>query len=76
MSTESSASLPPRYPSTVSDWYFASRFILMHLACFAAIWTGVPWQALILCAALYVARMFGVSAGYHRYFSHRTYKMG
>jgi stearoyl-CoA desaturase (delta-9 desaturase) len=28
----------------------------------------------VLCAALYVVRMFGVTAGYHRYFSHRTFR--
>ena len=46
----------------------------VHLACLAAIWTGVSWQMLLLCLALYVVRMFGVTAGYHRYFSHRSYK--
>ena len=28
----------------------------------------------IVCFTLYVARMFFVTAGYHRYFSHRTFK--
>jgi stearoyl-CoA desaturase (delta-9 desaturase) len=51
----------------------ALPFISVHLACFAAIWSGVSWQALALCAALYWLRMFGVVAGYHRYFSHRTF---
>jgi stearoyl-CoA desaturase (delta-9 desaturase) len=49
-------------------------FILVHVACLAAIWTGVTAEALAICAALYVARMFGVTAGYHRYFSHRSYR--
>jgi stearoyl-CoA desaturase (delta-9 desaturase) len=49
-------------------------FILAHLACFAAIWTGVSATDLMLFAGLYAARMFGVTAGYHRYFSHRTYR--
>ena len=48
-------------------------FSLVHLACFAAIWTGITWQAAVLGAVLYVARMFGVTAGYHRYFSHRAF---
>lgn len=58
------------------DWAGAIPFILCHVACFAAIWTGVTWQALVVCAVLYVVRMWGVTAGYHRYFSHRTYKTG
>jgi stearoyl-CoA desaturase (delta-9 desaturase) len=52
----------------------AIPFILVHLACFAAIWTGVPPSALLLALVLYVARMFGITAGFHRYFSHRSFK--
>ena len=52
----------------------ATPFILVHLACFAAIWTGVTQKALILAIALYIVRMFGITAGYHRYFSHRSFK--
>ena len=48
-------------------------FLFIHLGCFAAIWTGVTWQAAALCFLLYWARMFGVVAGYHRLFSHRAY---
>ena len=64
-----------------SRWTFAkvlttSLMVLVHLACFAAIWTGVSTEALILCAVLYSVRMFAITAGYHRYFSHRSYKMG
>lgn len=54
------------YPSAVP-------FVLVHLTCFAAIWSGVTWEAVTLCVALYWLRMFGVVAGYHRYFSHRAY---
>lgn len=49
-------------------------FVLVHLACFAAVWTGVTLQAVLLGLALYVVRMFGVTAGFHRYFSHRSYR--
>jgi stearoyl-CoA desaturase (delta-9 desaturase) len=52
------------------------RFAVIHLVCAAAIWTGVSFEALLICVALYALRMFSVTAGYHRYFSHRTYKMG
>lgn len=55
------------YPSTIP-------FLLVHLACFAAIWTGVTAEALALCGALYVLRMFAITAGFHRYFAHRAYK--
>src|SRR5215470_15387222 len=48
-------------------------FILMHLVCFTAIFTGVSYKAVALCAAMYLIRMFALTAGYHRYFSHRAY---
>ncbi|KQT21759.1 MULTISPECIES: acyl-CoA desaturase [unclassified Bradyrhizobium] len=48
-------------------------FLLIHAGCVAAIWTGVSWQAVGLCVALYWLRMFAITAGYHRYFSHRAY---
>jgi stearoyl-CoA desaturase (delta-9 desaturase) len=49
-------------------------FLLVHLACLAAVVTGVTVESLALCGALYLLRIFGIGAGYHRYFSHRTYK--
>jgi len=54
------------YPSAIP-------FVLVHLACFGAIWTGVTWQAVIIGVALYWGRIFAIGAGYHRYFSHRAY---
>jgi len=60
--------------SRARRWLKASPFILSHLAVLGAIWSGVTWQAAVLCAALFLARIWGVTAGYHRYFSHRTYK--
>ena len=35
---------------------------------------GFSWTGLLLALALYVPRMFFVTGGYHRYFSHRSYK--
>jgi stearoyl-CoA desaturase (delta-9 desaturase) len=51
----------------------AVPFVLVHLSCFAVIWTGITWQAVAICAALYGLRIFAIGAGYHRYFSHRAY---
>jgi len=55
------------YPSTIP-------FILVHLACLGAIWTGVHWQDVAICVGLYGLRIFAIGAAYHRYFSHRSYK--
>lgn len=51
-------------------------FILLHLSAFAAIFTGVQASDLWLCLGLYAMRMFGVTAGYHRYFAHKSFKTG
>ena len=56
------------------DWITSLPFLGVHVACLVAFWTGVSWRALVLCFALYVIRMFGITAGYHRYFSHRSYR--
>jgi stearoyl-CoA desaturase (delta-9 desaturase) len=54
----------------------ALPFVLVHLTCFGAFWSGVTWPAVILCVALYWLRIFAIGAGYHRYFSHRAYTTG
>ena len=51
----------------------ALPFVLVHLACFAVIWTGISWEAMAICVTLYWLRIFAIGAGYHRYFSHRGY---
>ncbi|MES2035373.1 MAG: acyl-CoA desaturase [Pseudomonadota bacterium] len=54
----------------------AIPFVLIHLGCIGAIWSGVTWPAVVLGAGLYVLRMFAITAGYHRYFSHRAFVTG
>jgi stearoyl-CoA desaturase (delta-9 desaturase) len=73
----------PRTPAAAAadveahtDWLSAVPFFLVHLAPLAAFFVDVTWQDWVLCAVLYVTRMFCITAGYHRYFSHRSYKMG
>ncbi len=51
----------------------AIPFLLVHLACFGILWSGVTWTAALLCVGLYFGRMFAITAGFHRYFSHRSY---
>ena len=51
-------------------------FLFVHLAPLCLFWTGVRPIDWIVCGTLYFARMFFITGGYHRYFAHRTYKMG
>jgi stearoyl-CoA desaturase (delta-9 desaturase) len=58
----------------ITNTILNSWFLLVHLACLLVFWTGASWFAVGVCVFLYFIRMFGLTAGYHRYFSHRTYK--
>ncbi|RIL09676.1 MAG: acyl-CoA desaturase [Proteobacteria bacterium] len=49
-------------------------FWAIHALCLAVIWVGVSWIAALVCALMYLLRMFAITGGYHRYFSHRTFK--
>ena len=82
-STHSSAPLPAEAKVDSQNESWLSRiggclksvpFLSLHVACVSVIFTGVNSVALALCGAFYFVRMFGITAGYHRYFSHRSFK--
>ena len=52
----------------------ASPFVLIHLAALGVFFVPFRWSYLAVCIGLYLLRMFFVTAGYHRYFSHRSFK--
>ncbi|MBI3542245.1 MAG: fatty acid desaturase [Deltaproteobacteria bacterium] len=59
------------------DWVTSVPFIGMHVAAVAGLfYFPLTWKHAALAVGLYYLRMFGITAGFHRYFSHRTYKMG
>src|SRR5690349_16418315 len=49
-------------------------FLLVHLAALLIFIVPFHWYYPVACLALYEVRMFFVTAGYHRYFSHRSFK--
>ena len=51
-------------------------FFALHAWALAVFLIPFSWKLALLAAVLYVVRMFAVTAGYHRYFSHRTYRLG
>jgi len=58
-------------------WKASVPFWLVHLVALVTPFvTGVSWEWVALAAASYLVRMFGITAGYHRYFSHRSYRTG
>lgn len=49
-------------------------FLLVHLASLGVLLIPFKGWYVGLAIGLYYLRMFGVTAGYHRYFAHRTYR--
>src|SRR5438876_36067 len=49
-------------------------FALIHVAALLIFFIPFHWYYLVICLVLLVVRMFFVTAGYHRYFSHRSFK--
>ncbi|MDP3332165.1 MAG: acyl-CoA desaturase [Methylococcaceae bacterium] len=56
------------------DWLRVIPFILMHITCLLVFVVG--WSPVALWVALfsYLLRMFAITAFYHRYFSHKSFK--
>ncbi len=50
-------------------------FAPVHAACLLLLWTQFKWSYLAWLAVTYGIRMFAITAGYHRYFSHRSFKL-
>lgn len=55
------------------DWIRIVPFAGIHLACLLTIEVGVSSVAVAVAVALYLVRMFSITAFYHRYFSHRSF---
>ena len=56
------------------NWKSSIPFALMHVAGLAAFFFDFNMTMFWLVLGSYYLRMVGVTAGYHRYFSHRSYK--
>lgn len=54
----------------------AVRFWFLHVVALAAVFVPFTGDAAAWLIGSYLVRMFGITAGYHRYFSHRSYKLG
>ncbi len=50
-------------------------FLLIHVASLGVLFYPFHWRYLVWMVGIYALRMFGVTAGYHRYFSHRSFKL-
>jgi len=51
-------------------------FLLLQASVLLVFTTFFSWTGVLVCALSYGVRMFAITGFYHRYFSHRTYRMG
>jgi len=73
--SESYSPTPKREHATKTiNWMRCMPFIAVHLGCLGVIWTGWSPVAIAICLAAFWLRMFAVTAFYHRFFSHKSYK--
>jgi stearoyl-CoA desaturase (delta-9 desaturase) len=56
------------------SWIATIPFVGLHVMALGVLWVGWSPIAVLVCLALYWARMFAVTGFYHRYLSHRSYK--
>lgn len=64
-----------RKPSAFANWSGLIGFCGIHLGCLLAVFTGLGLKSLLIAAVLFWTRMFLITAVYHRYFSHRSYRL-
>jgi stearoyl-CoA desaturase (Delta-9 desaturase) len=57
------------------SWAECIPFLLVHIAVALVFFVPFEWKWVALCIGSYYLRMFAITAGYHRYFSHRSYRM-
>ena len=50
-------------------------FALVHVLALGVFAVGFSWTGVLLCVGSYYLRMFAITAGFHRYFAHRTYRL-
>ena len=56
------------------EWFRCVPYILIHLGALLVFFSPFAWPCLAVLLISYAARMFAITAFYHRYFSHRTFK--
>ena len=56
------------------EWVRAIPYLLVHFASLGVFFVPFRWYYPVIAVGLYFVRMFFLTAAYHRYFAHRTYK--
>ena len=56
------------------EWFRCLPYVLIHLACLSAFFFPVTLPCILIALLSYGFRMFAITAFYHRYFAHRSFK--
>lgn len=56
------------------EWFRCLPYVLIHLSCITAFFFPVTLPCILIALLSYGIRMFAITAFYHRYFSHRSFK--
>lgn len=71
-------SIPPLYTGRLPDervaWAPSLPFILLHVAALSVFFVPFSWYLPLLALGSYYFRMLSITIGFHRYFSHKTFK--
>ncbi len=66
-----------RLPDERLDIIGTIPYALMHIGAVVGLFFfELTWEAVAVMLGSYVIRMFGITAGFHRYFAHRSFKTG
>lgn len=74
--TAATLTAKPSWRARDIEWISMLPFIGIHLVALVTPAVSFSWGLLALALAGYIVRMFFITAGFHRYFSHRTFRMG
>ncbi len=72
--TATATATVPAPPRRLIDKVSTVLTIAVHLACIGVFFVPVSRGVVALAVGSYLVRMFAITAGYHRYFSHRSFK--
>jgi stearoyl-CoA desaturase (Delta-9 desaturase) len=70
LNSETTAAIRPKIKPTAF-----LGFAIVHFLALGVFFLGFSWKGVLLCIASYYLRMFLITAGFHRYFSHRTFQL-
>jgi len=73
-STEEDEALVNKTTNRKVNWQRIIPFFAVHLTCLCVFFVGWSPAAILVCLAMFWLRMFAITAFYHRYFSHRSFK--